>query len=158
MKVEANKCGCIYAMDVDENFSVSNMHPLVCGAPLDSDDENNNGCDPNHIAEPDNCAMIDEFDQLIIGEDTGEHWNDVIWVYDFHTKGLTRIFSTPTAAETTSPYWHHDINGFNYITAVVQHPRSSLTGTAGWMGAMRIGEPTGRQFSRLSLEGIPMPT
>lgn len=60
--------------------------------------------------------------QLIIGEDTSEHQNDVIWSYDLNTKALTRIFTTPYGSETTSPYWYGDVNGHAYLTATVQHP------------------------------------
>ena len=57
------------------------------------------------------------------GEDTvSGHQNDYVWWYDFATSSLTRIMSMPYGAETTSPYYYPDLNGFSYIVAVVQHP------------------------------------
>jgi hypothetical protein len=37
---------------------------------------------------------------------------------------LTRIFTTPYGSETTSPFYYRNLNGsgFDYMTAVVQHP------------------------------------
>ncbi len=60
--------------------------------------------------------------QLMIGEDTSEHQNDVIWAYDMETAALTRILTTPYGAETTSPYWYPNLGGYAYLTAAVQHP------------------------------------
>ena len=51
-------------------------------------------------------AMIGELDQLIIGEDTDGHVNDLVWIYDLKSGSMTRIASTPYGSETTSPYWH----------------------------------------------------
>lgn len=56
------------------------------------------------------------------GEDTDLHQNDVLWYYDWASSSLTRFLSTPYGSETTSPYFYPNINGWAYITAVVQHP------------------------------------
>ena len=58
------------------------------------------------IDSPDDVAMIGELDQLIIGEDTDGHVNDLVWIYDLTSGAMTRIASTPWGSETTSPYWH----------------------------------------------------
>ena len=73
------------------------------------------------MASPDNVAMIGELDQLIIGEDTSSHQNDLVWIYDFASGAMTRIASTPYGSETTSPYWH-TLGDYSYMTYVVQHP------------------------------------
>jgi hypothetical protein len=73
------------------------------------------------IASPDNVAMIGELDQLIIGEDTEGHVNDLVWIYDLKSGSMTRIASTPYGSETTSPYWH-TLGDYSYMTFVVQHP------------------------------------
>ena len=65
--------------------------------------------------------MIGELDQLIIGEDTEGHVNDLVWIYDLKSGAMTRIASTPYGSETTSPYWH-TLGDYNYMTFVVQHP------------------------------------
>lgn len=58
----------------------------------------------------------------MIGEDAGRHQNDYVWAYNLETGVLQRIASTPYGSETTSPFWHSNINGFGYITLVTQHP------------------------------------
>jgi len=65
--------------------------------------------------------MIGELDQLIIGEDTSGHVNDLVWIYDLKSGAMTRVASTPYGSETTSPYWH-TLGDYNYMTFVVQHP------------------------------------
>ena len=60
--------------------------------------------------------------RLPAGEDTDEHQNDAMWYYDFKDGSLTRFLTTPYGSETTSPYWYPNINGWAYLTAVVQHP------------------------------------
>jgi hypothetical protein len=35
---------------------------------------------------------------------------------------LTRIQTTPYGSETTSPYFYANVNGWGYLTSVVQHP------------------------------------
>lgn len=46
---------------------------------------------------------------------------------------MTRVAHTPYGAETTSPYWF-TVGKFSYMTYVVQHPRSALTGHEGYAG------------------------
>ena len=97
------------------------MKGFICGIPVTGDAKNT--CKMDGIANPDNVAMSDELNTLLIGEDTGTgHQNDVLWAYSFADGSMTRILSTPYGAETTSPYWYNNINGWTYITAVVQHP------------------------------------
>jgi len=140
--LEYNKCGCVYVMDVDENNRALNMYPLTCGTPITGDDENS--CDVDGIANPDNVAMVEEHDGLLIGEDTRAHRNDVVWYYDLKTNLMQRVFSTPYGSETTGPYWYADINGWSYMLMVVQHPygesdnekryEEGATGIEGYIG------------------------
>jgi hypothetical protein len=83
----------------------------------------NNKCDIDGIANPDNVTYMVGRDILIIGEDTGSgHQNDFIWAYNVKTQKLTRIQTTPYGSETTSPYFYPNINGWGYLTSVIQHP------------------------------------
>lgn len=96
------------------------------------------------MASPDNVAMVEEHNGLLIGEDTKLHKNDVIWYFDLNSGEMTRILSTPYGSETTGPYWHSNINGWSYMLAVVQHPygesdrekrwEKGATGVEGWIG------------------------
>ena len=131
----------------------TSMYALTCGTPLDIDPKN--VCDLDGIANPDNVAFVEEYDTLIIGEDTGSgHQNDVIFAFDMKTSEMTRIFSTPYGAETTSPWWYNEIHGFRYFMAVVQHPygesdqaqvtEPESTGYGGWVGTftpIKIEDP-----------------
>jgi hypothetical protein len=120
IRLPYNPCGCVYEMDV-VNYDIKNMKGLICGTPQTGNPKNT--CTLDGIANPDNVAVSDEMNTLLIGEDTvSGHQNDVIWAYSFLDKSITRIFSTPFGSETTSPYFYNNINGWNYITSVVQHP------------------------------------
>merc|ERR1711939_352007 len=120
IKVKENSCGCVMEMDVDDSLSTINARMLTCGT-KNTDSAWDDKCSVDGIANPDNVAMIPDYNQLIIGEDTSGHQNDLIWIWDFNTKALTRIASTPYGSETTSPYWY-TVGDWNYMSFVVQHP------------------------------------
>tara|TARA_B110001454_G_scaffold165606_1_gene155375 strand:+ start:653 stop:2554 length:1902 start_codon:yes stop_codon:yes gene_type:complete len=138
---EKNKCGGVYELDlaadtgIGSEFVAQNMKGLIAGRPVDGSGygattepqalgyENGNKCHIDGLSNPDNVTYMSGYDKLIVGEDTGSgHQNDVIWAYDFAQKDLVRIQTTPYGAETTSPYWYPNINGWAYMMSVVQHP------------------------------------
>ncbi|KXZ55887.1 hypothetical protein GPECTOR_2g1438 [Gonium pectorale] len=158
VRLEYNRCGCVYELRMDGSWNSFWMQELVCGTPVTTPGAlgyvAGNRCHMDRISSPDNVAFIPEHDVLIIGEDTSEHQNDVIWAYDMETRALTRIFSTPYGSESTSPYWYGNVNGFSYITAVVQHPYGEsdmdkandtnsfgMGGTAGVIGPFPLTVP-----------------
>ena len=132
--ISENLCGAIYQMDVNSSYEATNMKTLIAGASKTY----NNGvqCDLDKIAMPDNVTMGPTNDYILIGEDsdwasssstaavstTKAHRNDVLWAYDLKNNKLTRILSSPVGAEVTSPMYYRNINGWDYITAVIQHP------------------------------------
>jgi len=133
--VKANVCGGVYQLDVDSNYVTTRMTPLLMGIPKTYTDRpiqtstssastvTQQTCDDAGIALPDNVSMGPTNDILIIGEDaTTEHQNDFLWAYNLSTSTLTRIASVPYGAEVTSPYYYRNINGWDYMTMVVQHP------------------------------------
>ncbi|NBC47497.1 MAG: DUF839 domain-containing protein [Gammaproteobacteria bacterium] len=136
IRLPYNLCGTVYALDLTDDYVATNMYGLVSGRMTQEDDPNslippyaedgpfaNNSCDLNGIANPDNVTFIPGYSTLVIGEDTGSgHQNDVIWSYNLNTERLTRIQTTPYGSETTSPYFYPNINGFAYLSSVVQHP------------------------------------
>lgn len=138
-----NKCGGVYQLDIaadadiGSNYVATNISGLIQGIPAydgygpqstivknpDAFDNTSNKCHIDGLANPDNVTYMSGHNTLIIGEDTGSgHQNDVIWAYDFDKETLTRIQTTPYGAETTSPYWYPNINGWAYLMSVVQHP------------------------------------
>ncbi len=126
IKVQANPCGGVYALDLDDDFVATNMKAIVTGTPKTYDEGSEfagNTCDIDGLANPDNITYVPGHDTLIIGEDTGDgHQNDAVWSYDLGSKELTRIETTPYGSETTSVYVYPNVQGHAYLMSVVQHP------------------------------------
>jgi len=134
INISENLCGAIYQLDVNSSYEAINMKTLIAGASKTY----NNGvqCDLDKIAMPDNVTMGPTNDYILIGEDSDwvnsstsaavssakAHRNDVLWAYDLKNSKLTRILSSPVGAEVTSPMYYRNINGWDYITVVIQHP------------------------------------
>ena len=78
------KCGVVYRMKLVENASgdvdVTTMMPAIVGGPYYAD-RTVNECNVNNISNPDNLVILDD-GRVLIGEDTGNHENNVIWVFD----------------------------------------------------------------------------
>ncbi len=136
-----NKCGAVYGMNVavgsldsegntiDSDYVVGNMYGLLEGQYLGATAydgtafaSSQNDCALNAISMPDNLSYLPKYGMLLIGEDTSHHQNDMLWAYNVRTKELQRIATTPFGSETTSPFWHANINGYGYVTMVTQHP------------------------------------
>jgi hypothetical protein len=66
---------------------------------------------------------------LMIGEDTGNHINNVYWAFDLDSKQLKRVLTVPKKAEVTSTAWY-EFNGRGYLSVVAQHPLDGVTGVS----------------------------
>jgi len=141
IRLPHNICGAVYALDIlplhgsdtnnqiiNSRFVVGNMNGILTGTPDSS--VAGNVCDVNGISNPDNVTYLQGSDLLVIGEDTSKHENNMVWAYNVVSKELTRILTTPLDAETTSPFWHKDVNGFGYMTVVSQHPMDDVEGAS----------------------------
>ena len=137
IKLTSNYCGAVYELDVNADMNATNMSAIVMGEEIDTDSDGNK-CHLDKVSNPDNVAFLADSNILVIGEDTSKHINNIVWSYDVKTKELTRMLATPTGAETTSPFWYKDINGFGYMTVVTQHPDTE-TVDAGQSGAGVVG-------------------
>ena len=136
VRMTKNICGAVYALDaasgqkdsaggsIDSDYAFDKMYSLVSGTPRSYDDPAlaRNKCDIDQIANPDNLTYLPGSGVLIIAEDTSQHEIDMIWAYDVADGGLTRIQSTPYGSETTATYWFPDINGWGYLSSIVQDP------------------------------------
>ncbi|MGD9210048.1 MAG: DUF839 domain-containing protein, partial [Desulfobacteraceae bacterium] len=151
-----NPCGCVYALQlrskdaVGGKYVAKNMYDVICGETASyrgSSAYNNNTCNVDSIANPHNLTFITNYKTLIISEDSESgHENDALWSYNVDDGELIRILTTPYGAESTSPYFHPDINGFAYLTSVIQHPYadsdeeplsdSDTMGYVGYIGVM----------------------
>ena len=76
--VAAQSCGCVYYLQMDNTWNANTMAPLVCGTSQTAD-ANGNTCAVTGISSPDNVNMMEDFDTLLIGEDTSTHRVDYIW-------------------------------------------------------------------------------
>lgn len=145
IRLQANPCGGVYQLNVTTNSNMNSdyvateIKGMVAGIPQNN---SQNGCSLQGLANPDNISFLAGSNSLLIGEDTDKHQNNLLWSYNIETQKLTPVFSAPTGAETTSPFWHRAIYGFSYITLVTQHP---LKGTlnnhpseAGYLGPIKL--------------------
>eukprot|EP01025_Chloroclados_australasicus_P058721 TRINITY_DN73_c0_g1_i1.p1 TRINITY_DN73_c0_g1~~TRINITY_DN73_c0_g1_i1.p1 ORF type:complete len:802 (-),score=115.58 TRINITY_DN73_c0_g1_i1:597-2969(-) len=127
IRLEYNPCGCVYQIDVDEEYIATHMIEFICGLQQEPSDINNgdeleNECRVDMVAGPDNVAAVEGRAGLIIGEDSDGHQNNIMWYYDLEKRTLSRILSGPYGSEITGVYFHPNINGFSYMLAQVQHP------------------------------------
>lgn len=78
------KCGVVYRMKLEKNAAgevdVKTMVPAIVGGPYYSD-RSANQCNVNNISNPDNLVVLDD-GRVLIGEDTGNHENNMIWLFD----------------------------------------------------------------------------
>ena len=79
VQVGENKCGVVYQMPVDADYNITAMVPVVAGGAYDKNAEAN-ACDVNGISNPDNVLVLDN-GTVVIGEDTGNHENNAMWVW-----------------------------------------------------------------------------
>ena len=145
IKLPYNGCGGVYQLPVtshktmNSNYVVTSIKGLIAGLPKSDNPEK---CSLAGLANPDNISFLNESNSLIIGEDTNKHTNNMIWNFDTRTQTLTPIFSTIEGAETTSAFWHKNVNGFGYITAVTQHPKPNKEQNhpteAGYLGPIKL--------------------
>ena len=102
IKLLPNQCGCVFALDL----ALHALEPLVCGVPIAGD-----ACYDRAPSRPNSVAMMEELDQILIGESVNGQGNAAMWVYDFYSMSLTRIFTAPAGAHVASPYWYTDVTG-----------------------------------------------
>lgn len=75
--VPKNRCGIVYKMDLAATtYDVAKMTPWLVGGPYD---ETLGLCNINNISNPDNLFPLAN-DIVLVGEDTGRHENNALWV------------------------------------------------------------------------------
>ena len=121
-------CGVIYESnlksgikDTEGNLIWSdwvaiNMKNLIMGKSSE-----NEACDENRIANPDNLVFSESFRTLFIAEDTGSrHTRDFLWAYPIDQSKLTRILVAPKNSEVSGLFVKENLNGFAYIFSNIQ--------------------------------------
>jgi len=79
IQVTKNKCGVVYQMRLDDNFNTSMMVPVVAGGAFDKGNVPN-ACPTSGISNPDNIVVLNS-GAVLIGEDTGHHENNAMWLW-----------------------------------------------------------------------------
>ena len=78
------KCGAVYRMKLIKNsdglVDIKTLSPAVVGGPYDGS-RSTNRCNINNISNPDNLVILDD-GRVMIGEDTGNHQNNIIWLFE----------------------------------------------------------------------------
>ncbi len=78
------KCGAVYRMKLVKNSAglvdVTTLAPAVVGGPYYGS-RSTNRCNTNNISNPDNLIILDD-GRVLIGEDTGNHQNNIIWLFE----------------------------------------------------------------------------
>lgn len=135
LRLPYNACGGVYELNVAANSTIGSDYvakdwtAIVMGTPKTyeaGDQYEGNKCAVEGLASPDNVTFLADSDTLVIGEDTSHHLNNMVWAYNIKDKTLSRMLTTPLKAETTSPFWYKDVNGFGYLTVVSQHPLEKM--------------------------------
>lgn len=80
IQVSEQKCGAVYRFDMDGAWNATRMEPVVVGGPYNGDAAVNR-CALDNISNPDNLLILDD-GRVLIGEDTGNHENNMIWIYN----------------------------------------------------------------------------
>ncbi|MCB9453304.1 MAG: DUF839 domain-containing protein [Anaerolineaceae bacterium] len=114
--LDENRCGIVYYADLDESYDAAELRPLVIGGAYNPDGGKNR-CDVNNISNPDGVG-VDARGRVWIWEDTGNHYNNMIWVFDPADGSLKRFGYTPAGAEVTGFFIAED--GTVFINS--QHP------------------------------------
>jgi secreted PhoX family phosphatase len=102
IKLEENRCGIVYVADMDKDYNISALKPLIEGGPYNKDGKPDK-CDVNNISNPDS-VFVDSAGNLWIGEDTSNHKNNILWRYNIKTNKLERFAILPAGAEVTGFY------------------------------------------------------
>jgi secreted PhoX family phosphatase len=117
IKLEENKCGIVYEADLDKNFDIKSLKPAIVGGPYNEDAKDGNKCAVDNVSNPDSL-YVDPQGMVWIGEDTGNHVNNMIWKWDPKTKKLARFATLPKKSEATGVM----ITPNNDLFFSVQHP------------------------------------
>jgi len=119
LSVDENLCGTVYAAQLTDSYDMTELRPVVIGGPYD-EANGDNPCSVDNISGPDTLA-VDARGRLWIGEDTGNHKNNMLWVYDPADGSLKRFGYTPLDAEVTGLY----VGADGTLFFNVQHPSAS---------------------------------
>ncbi|CAD7699540.1 unnamed protein product [Ostreobium quekettii] len=152
VNVNANPCGCVFEVNIDEDFLATSMKAILCGDDVAGVVEGNT-CNTERIANPRSLTFANKFENLLIGEDTAAHTNNFLWAWDPETGRATRIFHASKEGRITSVNWFQDVvGGNNYIGVTIANPFD----TFGWMSYFGSFDLSGNS-NKLTFSNVPVP-
>ncbi|MCI0572320.1 MAG: DUF839 domain-containing protein [Myxococcaceae bacterium] len=80
IQLTANRCGVVYRLGLTSTYDTIRMDPVVVGGPYDGT-LSSNRCSVNGISNPDNVTVLND-GRVLIGEDSGNHVNNMLWVFN----------------------------------------------------------------------------
>ncbi|CAD7697697.1 unnamed protein product, partial [Ostreobium quekettii] len=153
VNVAANPCGCVFEVTIDDDFVATSMRAIMCG-----DDTSGvvagNTCNTEKVANPRSLTYANEFESLLVGEDTAHHTNNFLWAWDQETGRATRIFHASLDGGITSVNWFQDVvGGNNYIGVTIADPFD----TFGWMSYFGSFDLSFSERQKLTPSGVAVP-
>jgi secreted PhoX family phosphatase len=157
IQMTENLCGAVFMGQLDDQFNLVDLKPVVVGGPYDNDNTLN-ACSVDAIAGPDN-VFVDTKGNLWIGEDSDHHHNQFLWMWD--GKELKRYATMPEGAEVAG--LHVTENDTLFMN--VQHPADTNVqpynlAIAGVVTGFKAGDdfkslsaPTADDMKRLTIAG-----
>lgn len=80
IQVNANRCGVVYRLGLTSTYDVLRMDPVLVGGAYDAMSTGDK-CSVEGIAQPDNIVVMDD-GRVLIGEDTSNHKNNMLWLFN----------------------------------------------------------------------------
>lgn len=77
---EDANCGGVFRMPLGANYDVARLEMVELGGPYQPEDAANT-CSVDGLSGPDNVAVMND-GRVLIGEDTGGHENNMVWLLD----------------------------------------------------------------------------
>ena len=111
-----------------------------------------NKCSTESVANARSLTYANNFENLLIGEDSENHENNVLWAYDPATGYPSRILTAPLQGGLSSISWFQDVvGGNNYIGITIAHPYDQK----GWLSYLGSFDLTAGEKLTFSSVGVP---
>lgn len=148
--ITPNECGCVFEVQVDADFQAESMVAVMCGTSDEGSDDQNK-CSTEGVANPRSLTYVNQFEYLLVGEDTDLHENNYVWAWDPETRNPTRIFHSSAGGGITSLSWFQDVvGGNNYIGITISKPIDTF-GWLSYFGSFDLTTPEKMTFSSVAV-------
>lgn len=80
LSARVKDCGGVFRAEVDADYSISRIEPVIMGATYRSSLDGAETCDVDQLSQPDNVIVLED-GRILIGED-GAQVNNTLWMYE----------------------------------------------------------------------------